>query len=85
MQERVARLFENVDFINGEYEHEGRTLRIVVQERLCPLTALMDVEDITQVLLDVACSRRFPLASRLSHTYAGLVHQWLYEKVGTLH
>ena len=54
-----------MDFVNGEYEHEGRILRIIVQERLYPLTAPMDMEDIAQVLLDVACSTRFPLASQL--------------------
>ena len=53
---KVAKLFENAEFVNGEYEYEGRTLRIILQERLYPLKTLTSVRDIAQVLLDVACS-----------------------------
>jgi len=54
--EKVARLFQKAEFVNGEYEYERRTLRIIIQERLYPLKTLTNVRDIAQVLLDVACS-----------------------------
>lgn len=54
--EKVASLFENAEFVNGDkYEYERRALRIIVQERLYPLNTLSDVKEIAQVLLDVAC------------------------------
>ena len=56
---KVASLFEKPGFVNGEYEYEQRTLRIIVQERLYPLKSLTDVKEIAQVLLDVACSAYF--------------------------
>ena len=56
------------------YKYEGRLLRIIIQERLCPLTTLTDMKDIAQVLLDNACDAY----SLLQHTYAGSVHTWLY-------
>ena len=56
---KVASLFEKAEFVNGGYEYERRTLRIIVQERLYPLKTLTDVREIAQVLLDVACSVYF--------------------------
>jgi len=53
--EKVASLFDNAEFANGEYKYERRTLRIIIQERLCPLKTLTNVKDIAQVVLDVAC------------------------------
>ena len=81
---KVANLFKNAEFANGEYEYEQRTLRIIVQERLYPLKTLTDVKEIAQVLLDVACGVYLP-ASRLPYAHDGLVHRWLYEEVGILH
>jgi serine/threonine protein kinase len=80
----VAELFENIEFTNGEYEYEERTLRIMVQERLYPLTTLTDAKEIAQVLLDVGCGEYFVFYD-LPYTYGGLVHHWLYEVVGILH
>jgi len=57
--EEVASLFGGGHIINGEYKYEQRTLRIIIQERLYPLTELTDVKDIAQVLLDVACGTCF--------------------------
>ena len=56
---KVADLFKNANIVNGKYVYEERTLRILVQERLYPLTTLKNVKDIAQVILDVACSKRF--------------------------
>ena len=56
---KVASLFHRPEFVNGEYEYERRTLRIIVQERLYPLKTLTDVKEIAQVLLDIACSAYF--------------------------
>ena len=56
---RVAELFDEPEFVSGEYKYERRTLRIIVQERLYPLKMLTDVKEIAQVLLDVACSACF--------------------------
>jgi len=53
--EKVARLFDDAEFVGGEYKYERRTLRIIIQERLYPLKTLTDVRDIAQVLVDVAC------------------------------
>ena len=83
--EKVASLFDDAEFIGGEYKYERRTLRIIVQERLYPLKTLTNVKDIAQVLLDVACSACFLFASWLLHTNADLVHRWLYERAGILH
>jgi len=55
----VAGLFDEAEIINGEYKYERRTLRIIIQERLYPLEELMNVKDIAQVLLDVACGTCF--------------------------
>jgi len=55
----VESLLEKAEFGNGEYEYEGRTLRIIVQERLRPLKTLTNVKDIAQVLLDVGCGMWF--------------------------
>ena len=57
--EKVARLFNGAEFVNGEYEYEQRTLRIIIQERLYPLVTLTNVRDVAQVLLDVACGMWF--------------------------
>ena len=57
------------------YKYEGRLLRIIIQERLCPLTTLTDMKDIAQVLLDNACDAY----SLLRHTYAGSVHMVVWE------
>ena len=84
-QRRVASLFNNVDFVNGEYEYKGRLLQIIIQERLYPLTALTNAKDIAQVLLDVMCSAYFSLTSYLPHPHTDPAHRWLYEKVGVLH
>ena len=59
--EKVVSLFNNAEFIGGEYEYERRTLRIIIQERLYPLKMLMNAKDVAQVLLDVTCSMYFPL------------------------
>ena len=54
--EKVAKMFDNAEFINGEYIYERRTLRIIIQERLYPLKSLTNQRDIAQVLVDIACS-----------------------------
>jgi len=82
---KVTSLFDDAKIINGEYKYEQRTLRIIIQERLYPLKELTNVKDIAQVLLDVACSMCFRFAGWSSRTHVGLVHRWLYEKVGILH
>ena len=53
--ESVASLFDNAEFVNGDYVYERRTLRIIIQERLQPLKSLKSVKEIGQVFLDVAC------------------------------
>ena len=53
--QKVASLFDEAEFANGEYMYERRTLRIIVQEWLYPLKTLTNVKDIAQVLLDVGC------------------------------
>ena len=83
--ERVSKLFENADIVNGKYKYEKRTLRVIVQGRLRPLMTLTDVRDIAQVLVDVACGMHFSLVPRLLVTYANSVHRWLYKEVGILH
>jgi len=83
--ERVASLFDKAEFVGEEYKYERRTLRIIIQERLYPLETLTNVKDVAQVLLDVLCSTHFLFTSQLSYIDAGLVHRWLYEKVGILH
>ena len=59
---KVASLFSSPEFINGEYEYEERTLRIIVQERLFPIETLTNAKDVAQVLLDVAYSVSLLLA-----------------------
>ena len=56
---KVASLFKEAELLNGEYEYEERTLRIIVQERLHPLNALTDAKEIAQVLVDVMGSTYF--------------------------
>ena len=60
---KVASLFNDAEIINGEYKYEGRTLRIIIQERLYPLKELTNVKDVVQVLLDVACGMCLRFAS----------------------
>ena len=71
-QARVASLFSEAEFANGEYVYERRVLRIIVQERLHPLKELTNVRDIGQVFLDVACSMclRFARWSPRSHQFS---------------
>ena len=54
-QEKVANLFDDAKFVDEEYEYERRTLRLIIQERLYPLTTLTNVKHIGQALVDVAC------------------------------
>jgi len=53
---RVARLFQDAELVNGKFEYEHRTLRIIIQERFYSLKSLTNVKDIGQVFLDIACS-----------------------------
>ena len=57
--EKVARLFDGAEIINGKYKYERRTLRIIIQERLHPLENLTEVKNVAQVLLDAACGTYF--------------------------
>ena len=83
--EKVARLFDDAEFIGEEYKYERRTLRIIIQECLHPLKTLTDVKDIAQVLVDVACGTWFSLISRLPYAHVDSVHRWLYDVAGILH
>jgi len=83
--ENVASLFDDSEFVDGEYKYERRTLRIIIQERLYPLKTLTNVRDIAQVILDVACSTRFSFVPRLRCAHAELVHRWLFKCAGILH
>ena len=56
---KVASMFEDAKFVNGEYTYERRVLRIIVQEELYALKTLTDANEIAQVLLDIACSTYF--------------------------
>jgi len=59
----VAGLFENAEFVNGNYVYERRTLRIIIQERLYPFKSLTNVKDIGQVFVDVLCGTcSYPLS-----------------------
>ena len=51
----IASLFDNAEFVNGNYVYERRTLRIIIQERLEPLKSLGNVKEMGQFFLDVAC------------------------------
>ena len=53
---KVASMFKDAKFANGEYTYERRVLRIIVQEELYALKTLTDAGEIAQVLLDIACS-----------------------------
>ena len=66
-QEKVASLFDDAEFVDEEYKYERRTLRIIIQERLYPLTRLTNVTHIGQALVDVACSTWVSLVSWLPH------------------
>jgi len=83
--EKVAKLFDDAEFVGGEYKYERRTLRIIIQERLYPLKTLTDAKDIAQVLVDVACGTWFSFAFRLPYAHVDVVHRWLYEVAGILH
>jgi hypothetical protein len=80
----IARLFDEAKVVNGGFEYERRTLRVIVQERLYSLKSLANVKDVGQVFLDVAGSTCF-LFSCFPYTYTGLVHRWLYDEPGILH
>ena len=80
----VARFFDNVE-LNGKYEYERRTLRVIVQERLHPIKSLTNVRDIGQVFVDVVCSKCVLSSRRLLCTYTGSVHRWLYDEPRILH
>ena len=83
--EKVARLFDNAEFVDGVYKYERRTLRIIIQERLYPLKTLTEVKDIAQVLVDIACGMWISVVPWLPYAHAGIVHRWLYEVAGILH
>ena len=55
--EAVGCLFEDAKYVDGSYEYEQRTLRIIVQERLYGLKSLSNARDVGQVFLDTACSK----------------------------
>ena len=82
--EMVANLFDDAEFVNGEYKYERRTMRIIIQERLYPLKSLANKRDIAQVLVDIACSTCLLLTSWSPYAYASPVHRWLYDH-GILH
>ena len=51
----VVRMFDEGEIVNGEFEYERHTLRVIVQERLSHLKALGNMRDISgQDFLDVA-------------------------------
>ena len=54
--ESVADLFKDAKFNGKNYTHERRVLRIIIQEELYPFRLLMNVKDIGQVFVDIACS-----------------------------
>lgn len=56
---KVASLFDDPEFVNGEYDYERRTLRIIIQERLYSLKVLNNAKQVAQVLLDVGCGMWF--------------------------
>jgi hypothetical protein len=56
---KVASLFDNTKFVDEGYKYERHTLRVIIQEHLYPLKMLMNVKDVAQVLLNVACSTCF--------------------------
>ena len=72
----VADLFKIAVVVNGEFEYERRTLRVIIQDRLYPLKSLSKVKDIGQVFLDIGCSTfvfflsRFVNAHRFSSSLA---------------
>ena len=43
-QEKVASLFDDAEFVDEEYKYERRTLRIIIQELLHPITTLANVK-----------------------------------------
>ena len=82
----VEGLFDDPKFVNGEFKYEQRTLRVLIMERLDPLTTLTKARDVAQVLLDTACSGYFRLIlGNYTLTPDCLVHRWLYEHAGILH
>ena len=62
-QEKVASLFDGAEFVDEKYKYERRTLRIIIQEHLHPLTTLANVKHIGQALVDVACGAWVSFAS----------------------
>ena len=83
--ESVAHLFEDAKFTGRRFRYERRTLRVIIQERLYSIKTLMNVRDIGQVFLDVACSTYIHLSPRFPCVYARLVHRWLFDEPGILH
>ena len=81
----VARMFDEGQITNGEFEYERRTLRVIVQERLHHLKTLGNVRDIGQVFLDVACGRCIAPSPRFAWTHTCSVHRWLLDDPGILH
>ena len=86
--ENVVELFdsEDLELVNGGFNYEERVLRIIIQERLYPLSTLTDAREVAQVLVDIMCSVYFHLIpSHSTLTPVCLVYWWLYEHVGILH
>ena len=83
--ESVAHLFEDAKFTGRRFRYERRTLRVIIQERLYSIKTLMNVRDIGQVFLDVACSTYIHLSPRFPCVHARLVHRWLFDEPGILH
>ena len=84
MHGEVASLFDNSEFASGEFEYDRRTLRVIVQEQLCPFKTLTDAKDVAQVLLDIICSAYSSFSFQFPQTHDGSVHRWLYDN-GILH
>ena len=81
----VADLFKIAVVVNGEFEYERRTLRVIIQDRLYPLKSLSKVKDIGQVFLDIGCSTFVFFLPRFANAHTDLVHRWLYDEPGILH
>ena len=82
---RVARLFQDAEFVDKKFHYERRTLRVIIQERLYSIKSLKNVKDIGQVFVDVACSTCAHFSHRFPCAYAGSVHRWLFDEPGILH
>jgi len=82
---KVALLFQAAELVDGEFEYECRTLRVIIQEQLYSLKLLKNVKDIGQVFVDIACSTCVCLSFPLLYPYTSSVHRWLFDKPGILH